>query len=167
MSQKNYSNFDSASASNYDLLRDLFTNSKHFKLIKPQRIDSTFDGILMTKKDGKDVCILIEVKRRAFTAATLHNEYEDTLFLEKRKYASLHKYAKQYASPGRIIKIWYLSKTDDGLVYVHDLTDKDFNWISVRMNAVTYVDDIQKKDKKVALLNIADAIIGRQTNILH
>lgn len=163
--ENTYGSFQEASDSNWDLLVQLFGQSDKFKLIKPQRKNSVFDGILACKKDGKDICILCEVKRRQFTVSTLQNEYDNTLFLEKEKYTYLHKRAKDYESPDRIIKIWYLSKTTDGIIYVHDITDKDYQWVPTRMNAVTYSEKKIKYEKLVALLHTSDAILARKTNI--
>lgn len=163
--ENTYGSFAEASDSNWDLLVQIFGNSDKFKLIKPQRKNSVFDGILACKKDGKDICILCEVKRRQFTVATLQNEYDNTLFLEKDKYTYLHKRAEDYKSPGREIKIWYLSKTTDGVVFIHDITDKDYQWIPTRMNGVTYSEKKVKYEKLVALLNTSDVILARKTNI--
>jgi hypothetical protein len=161
-----YNTFQEASDSNWDLLVDIFGTSKDFKLIKPSRKNSVFDGILTCKKDGRDVVILIEVKRRQFNIQTLQKEYENTLFLEKDKYTYLHAQAKNLKSPGREIKIWYLSKTIDGVVFVHDITDVDYQWISTKMNSVTYSDNQIKKQKLVALLHTSTALLARQTNLL-
>lgn len=161
-----YNSFAEASDSNWDLLVQLFGKSEKFKLIKPQRKNSVFDGILACKKDGKEICILIEVKRRQFTVATLQNEYDNTLFLEKEKYTYLHKRVNEYKqAPDRIVKVWYLSKTTDGAIFVHDITEKDYNWIPTRMNSVTYTEKQVKREKLVALLHTADALYCVKTNI--
>lgn len=165
--QNTYNSFQEASDSNWDLLVQLFGNSKKFKLIKPAAINSVFDGILITKKNDKDIVILIEVKRRQFTSEVLRNEYDNALFLEKDKYTYLHNKAKKMADvPNREIKIWYLSKTSDGIAFIHDITDKDYNWITTKMNSITYAANQVKAVKKVALLNISDALFAIQTNIL-
>lgn len=163
-----YNSFQEASNSNWELLVELFGKSDKFKLIKPQKINSVFDGLLSTKKDGKDLVILVEVKRRQFDVNTLQNEYENTLFLEKDKYTYLHKRAEEYAkAPNREVKIWYISKTSDGVIFVHDITNKDYNWVSTKMNSVTYTDKQAKSLKLVALLHTADAIFARKTNIFN
>lgn len=163
-----YNSFQDASDSNWQLLVDLFGKSKTLKLIKPNAINSVYDGILSCTKDNKDICILIEVKRRNFDIVTLSKEYNNTLFLEKDKYTYLHKRAAELSKvPGREIKIWYLSKTRDGEVFIHDITNKDYCWVSTKMNNVTYSDNTKKVDKKVALLNTSDSIFAFKTNILN
>lgn len=163
-----YNSFQEASNSNWELLVELFGKSDKFKLIKPSTINSVFDGILSTTKDGKNVVILVEVKRRQFDINTLQNEYENTLFLEKDKYTYLHKRAEEYAkAPGRTVLIWYISKTKDGVVFVHNITNKDYAWVSNLMNSVTYSEKQSKKHKLVALLHTSDAILARKTNIFN
>lgn len=164
-----YGSFQEASDSNWQLLVDLFKDSKKFKLLKPGRNNSVYDGILTSKKDGKTIIILIEVKRRQFTLDTLRNEYDNTLFLEKDKYTYLHKQGAKMAKlgPNREIKVWYLSKTRDGYYFIHDITNRDLVWVPIKMNNVTYDAHQTKKQKFVALLHTSDAIIARKTNIIN
>lgn len=164
-----YNSFQEASNSNWDLLVELFKGSKNFKLIKPNRINSVYDGILTTKKDGKTIVILIEVKRRQFTLETLVNEYGSTLFLEKEKYTYLHKQAKRMdnGDPNREVKVWYLNKTRDGYYFIHDITNRDLAWVPITMNNITYSKNQTKKKKLVALLHTSDAIVAKQTNIIN
>jgi hypothetical protein len=162
--------FQHASDSNWDLLVELFSkeNSK-FKLIKPSTINSVFDGILTCKKDGREIVILVEVKRRQFSSEVLRTEYNSTLFLEKDKYTYLHKRATELAKvPGRELKIWYLSKTDDGVCYIHDIYNKDFLWVATTMNKVTYAANgtPEKTKKYVALLHTSDSLYTLKTNII-
>lgn len=161
-----YNSFQEASDSNWDLLVEIFGKSDKFKLIKPQRKNSVFDGILACKKGDKEIIIMIEVKRRQFDIHTLQNEYDNTLFLEKEKYTYLHKRAEEIAKmPGREVKIWYLSKTTDGVIFIHDITEKDYQWIPTRMNSVTYTEKQVKREKLVALLHTSDALYCIKTNI--
>ncbi len=164
-----YNSFQEASNSNWDLLVELFKGSKNFKLIKPNRINSVYDGILTTKKDGKTIAILIEVKRRQFTLDTLRNEYDNTLFLEKDKYTYLHKQGEKMAKldPNREVKVWYLNKTRDGYYFIHDITNRDLAWVPITMNNITYSKNQTKKKKLVALLHTSDAIVAKQTNIIN
>lgn len=166
--KNHYDSYQDASNSNWSLLKEMFSTSKRFKLIKPKRHNSVYDGILATKKDGKDIIVLIEVKRRQFTSHTLHNDYKDTLFLEKDKYKYLHKARKKFLEgDNREVYIWYLSKTSDGYVYLHDLTDKDFCWVNRDMNEVTYVANPNNVKKYVTLLPIKTAFKAIKTNILN
>lgn len=152
-------NFQIASDLNFELLKKIFGKTEKFKLLKPQRVNSVYDGILTTKKDNKDIAIFVEVKIRNFSTQTLLNDFNKTFFLEKDKYTYLHKSIVEFAkAPGRSCLIWYLCMTTDGDVFIFDLTNKDFCWVSNRMNYITYADNKQKVDKKVALLHIDSAI---------
>lgn len=160
-----YNSFQEASDRNFTILQDIFGNSEKFKLIKPTRIDSVYDGILTTKKNDKDVVILIEVKLRQFSLDTLIREYDSALFLEKDKYTYLHQAAEKLKNPLREIKIWYLCKTSDGFIFIFDITNKDYSWITSTMNSVTYTEVQKKRQKKIALLNIHDAIFTVESKI--
>lgn len=162
-----YRSFDEASDSNWKLLIKLFKKSKKFKLIEPFKKNSIYDGVLLTKKNNKQIIILVEVKRRQFTQKVLADEYKNTLFLEKSKYENLHKQKEKFESLHKdaIVKVWYLSKTTDGFCYIHNITNRDFTWISTKMNNVTYSPKKQKTNKKVALLNTSDAILTTDTHI--
>lgn len=161
-----YSSFQEASDANWLILKELFGNSKTFKLIKPNKINSVFDGLLTCKKDEKEIVILVEVKLRQFTAEVLKNEYANTLYLEKSKYKYLHKRAAEYnKAPGRSVKVWYLCATSDGHIFIFDITNKDYNWISNYMNSVTYSKNRKKVEKLVALLNINDALLHQHLKL--
>jgi len=163
-----YGSFQEASDSNWELLVKLFQKSKNFKLIKPVRKNSVYDGVLITKKNNKQIVILIEVKRRQFTQRVLTDEYKNTLFLEKEKYKYLHKQKEKFEElhQDAIVKVWYLSKTTDGFCYIHDITNRDFVWISAKMNNITYSPKKQKVNKRIALLNTSDAILSTNTKII-
>ncbi len=158
MKENTYSSFQSASDANFELLKQLYGNSEKFKLIKPNRINSVYDGIITTKKNDKDYCIMIEVKLRQFSMDVLINDYKKDFFLEKDKCLYLRKSAEEFAKvPGRVMKIWYLCMTSDKNVFIFDITDNDYTWIPQHMNAVSYSKYQKKIQKYVALLNIDDA----------
>ena len=163
-----YKNFQDASDSNYSLLNELFGTSKTFKLIKPTRNNSVYDGLLLTEKDGKKLAIFIEVKRRQFDKQYLRTQYNNEFYIEKLKIDNLRKHTKRMQpDPNRIIKIWFLCKTSDGFLCIYDITDKKYKYISVLSNKVTYANDVEKIMKKRALLPISDAFYTKQTKILN
>jgi hypothetical protein len=159
-----YKNFNKASESNWQLIVDLFQKSK-FKIYNPIRVNSCNDGILVYKQN----IIIAEVKRRQFTNDTLINEYNGEFFLEKAKYNCLHKIKTTYQAKyrGKNIKIWYITKTSDGYIYIYDITNKKYNWVTREMNSKTYTVNQKKVNKKVALLNVKEAYKTLKTNIKY
>lgn len=164
-----YQNFQEASDSNWELLVEMFGKSEKFKLIKPHRIDSGWDGMLVADKNGKQHVILCEVKRRQFDRMTLENEYFNTFYLEKDKYKTLHDRKKKLEAVDktRNVKIWYISKTSDGYCYIFDITNRDYAWFNKEMNKVTYTPTQVKVAKMITLLPVSDAFFAKNIKILN
>ena len=149
-----YKNFEEAGESNWELLEQLYLNK--YKLLKPEDQFSIWDG--MIKKDNR-LYVMCEVKRRQFTTYRLINSYNSQFFLEKEKYDNLHKERKEYINkyPWFEFKIYYISETCDGITYIFDITNKDFEWTTRKMKIATYKSD-EQKEKEITYLHIDEAI---------
>lgn len=159
-----YKSFQKASDSNWQLLVDIFNESK-FKLIKPSKINSCNDGVLVFKNK----IIIIEVKRRQFDQDDLMNKFEGKFFLEKSKYNSLHKVRTEYKSKyrGKEVLIWYLTKTSDGMIYLYDITDKTYKWVKRPMKLRTYEENPKTINKTVTYLSYEDTFKTIRTKITN
>ena len=163
MSKNYYNSHELASASNWELLVELFGKKKTVELIKPSRYNSVFDGMLKIA----NTYILVEVKRRQFDNLTLTSKYGGKFFLEEAKYKYLHNRAKKInEDTGRKMTIWYLTKTSDGVIYIFDIYNKEYKWQEARMNYNTYGNK-SKVEKAVTLLDINDCIFKMKTNIKY
>lgn len=151
-----------ADEANFQFLVEFFKDSDKFKVIRPANPSSPFDGFVVTKKDGKDICILAEVKIRSISSNGIRDVWHSTIYLEKLKYKNMHLAAKKYATQGREVKLWYITVTSDDCVYIHDITDRDYQWVSNQMNNKTKVANPEKTSKKIALLHTSDVIFAKK-----
>lgn len=158
-----YKSIDDAGKSNSNLILNFF---KNYKIFLPKSKFSSFDGIVYMK----NIYHIIEVKRRQFSNEYLLNKYNGELMLEKEKIDKLInekiKFENLYKS--KKFKCWYISKTNDGYIYIFDISTYDnINFIKMNIRNRTYGSNIYIKEKIVAFLNIKDAIYIKKTKILN
>lgn len=163
--QTKYNSFKEADESNWKLIEDIFGKDKHFIIMRPKKNNSYYDGLVFYRKNGIDHLVLVEVKRRQFDSSTLERSFGNKFILEQHKYKNLHNSIKKdpqvskllYKS-GRVPSIWYISETSDGHFYIHDITNRKYDWYEIESIDQTYAEVQQKKIKKVAYLSIDEVI---------
>jgi len=160
---KIFDTYELSSESNWMLAKMIWGKNKNFNLFDPSKIHNRknvcFDALLQHKE--KPIIYLIEIKRREVDEQTIKEDWNGELFLEKKKWNGLKKMKENYKKGHREkeIKILYLNKTVDGILYEFDLEklEKNFKWEKRVMNKMTYSNNKEKIFKTVTLLNIKDA----------
>ena len=166
-----YQNFQSASDSNWQLAKDLFSDKENPKLLNPssmfKRNNVCFDALLV----GKKSIVLLEIKRRLATFEEIEQRWNGEIFLEKSKWNAMNKMLIKLKKnhPDKTLKLHYMNKSSDGMLMIWDITNKPEKWTRKLMNNKTYHKDGVGGDKvwkEVAMLKVTDATL-KKTNIFN